>query len=224
MPRSSQTSVLRYPLTTILGTEANVRVLRELAQHGGQLSAPLIAARTRLARSNVWVGLTALVEAGVVSEAGAGRTRLYALRSGHPLAAAISALFERENDRFERILDSVREAARSREPGVLAVWIYGSVARGEDRPTSDLDIAVVTTEDRRGAIIDPMKEALHVSGEALGFRPSIVGITEQDVVRNVRDATPWWIEVARDALALLGPRPDELARQLSLRARKRGAA
>ncbi len=224
MPRSSRTSALRYPLTTILGTEANVRVLRELARHGGQLSAPAIAARTGLARSNVWAGLATLVESGIVSAAGAGRARLYAIRSGNPLGAAIDALFESEERRFEGILDSIRDAAHSLDPGIMAVWIYGSVARGEDRPASDLDVVVVTTEERKEAIIDPLRDALSLSGEMLSFHPSVVGITAKDIVRHVRETSPWWVEVTRDALALLGPRPDELVRQLRSHGKKRGAA
>ena len=49
MARSSPQSAQRYPLTTILGTDATVRLLRELARHGGQLSAPDLMRRSGLA-------------------------------------------------------------------------------------------------------------------------------------------------------------------------------
>lgn len=32
-----------------------------------------------------------------------------------------------------------------REPAIVAAWLFGSVARGDDRPTSDVDIAVLTS-------------------------------------------------------------------------------
>jgi hypothetical protein len=64
----------RYPLTSILGTEANVRLLRELYRHGGQMSAPLLTARTGPAKSSVSTALAALEGIGFVASAGTGRT------------------------------------------------------------------------------------------------------------------------------------------------------
>ena len=37
----------------------------------------------------------------------------------------------------------VREALRDTAENVLAAWLFGSVARGEDRQTSDVDIALL---------------------------------------------------------------------------------
>ena len=37
----------------------------------------------------------------------------------------------------------LRRAFRGREQGVAAVYLFGSVARGEARPSSDLDVAVL---------------------------------------------------------------------------------
>jgi len=87
MARSSAQSAQRYPLTVVLGTEANVRLLRELSRHGAQLSAPDLVRRTGLAKTSVWAGLSALEEAGVASVAGTGRSRLYSLQVDHPLRA-----------------------------------------------------------------------------------------------------------------------------------------
>jgi predicted nucleotidyltransferase len=224
MARSAPTSALRYPLTTVLGTEANVRVLRDLARHGGQLSAPTITTRTGLARSVVWKALAQLVESGIVSAAGSGRAQLYALRSNHPLGQAIDELFAREERRFDMILDGIRSSAKDCGPGVIAVWIFGSVARGEDRMASDLDIAIVTADDQNTAIMDQMRDALSQSGETLAFRPSVVRLTANDVVRHVRESDPLWAELVRDALVLLGPCPEDLARQLGSQSKKRGAA
>jgi predicted nucleotidyltransferase len=181
----------------MLGNETNVRLLRELSRHGGQLSAPDLVRRTGLAKTSVWAGLASLEEMDLVSVAGTGRARLYSMRADHPLRGALDTLFEAEERRFEAVLEAVREAARGCGPGVVAVWLYGSLARGEDRPGSDLDVAIVAAEDALADVSDAMRDALHSAGMKLGFRPSVVGIDPADV--------------ARDAVVLLGPRPDELA-------------
>jgi DNA-binding IclR family transcriptional regulator len=61
MARANHQSAQRYPLTSILGTDAGVRLARELARHGGELSAPDLVRRTGLAKASVARGLEALV-------------------------------------------------------------------------------------------------------------------------------------------------------------------
>ena len=211
MTRSSAQSTLRYPLTVILGTEANVRLLRELSRHGGQLSAPALVFRTGLAKTSVWAGLASLDAAGVVSAAGTGRTLLYSLRAAHPLRSALDTLFEAEERRFDAILEAIRAAARNSGPGLVSVWLYGSVARGQDRPGSDLDVAIVAAEDTLAAALESVRDSLQSAGEALGFTPSVVGLAIDDVARLAAERDPWWAEVTRDALVLSGPRPEDLA-------------
>ena len=89
MARSAPQSFQRRPLTAALGTEANVRILRELALHGGQLSAPSLVTRTVLAKASVRTGLAVLLQAGVVAVAGSGHAKLYSLRRSYPLRAPL---------------------------------------------------------------------------------------------------------------------------------------
>jgi predicted nucleotidyltransferase len=210
MPRSSAQSAQRYPLTFILGSEANVRLLRELFRHGGQISAPQLAIRSGLAKASVWTALVSLEAMGIVRAAGTGRSRLYGIRSDHPLAAALDALFAAEEARFAAMRQAVRTAASACGPGVLAAWIYGSVARNADGPGSDVDIVVVAEPAERARIVDAVREALAAPAATLGFVPAVVGIDPGDVDRLSREHDPWWTGVAADAMVLLGDRPDDL--------------
>lgn len=214
MPRSSPQSTQRYPLTWLLGTEANVRLLRELSRHGGQLSAPSLVTRTGLAKTSVWAGLAALQQIGMVSVAGTGRARLYSMRPNCMLRASLDALFDAEERRFQAILESIREAARAWRPQPVTVWLYGSVARGDDRPGSDLDIVVITTASPSQRELDSIRDALHVAGESLGFAASVVGLGATDIARLVRERDPWWATIESEALVITGHRPNELARRL----------
>jgi len=211
MARSAPQSAHRYPLTTILGSDAHVRILRELFRYGGQLSAPALVARSGLAKASVWAGLLSLEQTGVVSVAGSGRVRLYGIRSDHPLRDVLASLFEAEERRFDAMLEAVRSAARGGEHDVAAVWVYGSTARGEDRPGSDLDVVVVA---RRAAekVAESTRHALRSAADRLGFVPSVTAITPADAVRLAKARHPWWADVARDAIVLLGARPEALAR------------
>jgi DNA-binding transcriptional ArsR family regulator len=143
MARPRPQSTLRYPLSAILGTEGNLRVLRELARHGGELSAPSLVARTMLAPASVHQSLLALEALEIVARLGSGRVHLYRMRESHPIAPALKALFRDEEARFDAILAALRAAAAGSGEDIAAVWLYGSVARGDDKPTSDVDIVVI---------------------------------------------------------------------------------
>jgi hypothetical protein len=60
--------------------------------------------------------------------------------------------------------------------------------------------------------LELVRDALHSAGRKLRFKPSVVGLGPRDVARLARERDPWWAELMRDAVVLLGPRPDALAR------------
>ena len=93
---------------------------------------------------------------------------------------------------------------------VESLWIYGSVARGEDRLGSDLDIGVVAEADQLAAVVEAVRENLATASERLGFSPSVVGLDMEDVSRLSRDDDPWWANVVADAIVLAGRRPEDL--------------
>jgi len=221
--RAVHQSAQRYPLTSILGTDAGVRLLRELARHGGQLSAPDLTRRTGLAKASVARGLASLEATGLVTSVGTGRSVLYRLRPDHPLSPALSALLEAEERRFQSILDSARSAAESAGWGLVALWLYGSVARGEDLADSDLDLALVAEPEALPRLADAVRDGLLAPSEALGFSPSLVTLTTDDVVRLAAQRDPWWTSVTSDVVPLIGGRPEDLVATLR-RAAGRGAA
>ncbi|MEQ9330237.1 nucleotidyltransferase domain-containing protein [Thalassobaculum sp.] len=217
MAEISHESVLRHPLTTILGAKAHVRVLRELFAHGGELSAPALVRRTGLAQSSVREALMGLEPLGIVRALGQGRVRLYRVACDHPLSAPLEVLFQAEEERYQAILDAIRNAVREFGDDVLAAWLYGSVARGEDGPTSDVDIAVVIKADEVSRVADGIRERLMDAEDRLVFHLSVVPVDEDDVRRLDREGDPWWRDIQRDGIALIGPRPEELLRRLRSR-------
>jgi predicted nucleotidyltransferase len=213
MAKHRQQSVLRYPLTEILGSVANVSTLRELVRHGGELSAPSLVKRTGLAKASVRQALQILETMKIVETLGAERSRLFRVQRKHPLAAALDELFREEERRFEAVLSAIRTAA-DRCVGLTAAWLHGSVARGEDRETSDVDIAVVGEPEAMPLIEQALREALVEAEERLAFRASVVAIDTRDVLRLAAENDRWWTGLADASLAIVGDPPDVLLERL----------
>lgn len=208
-PPTNPQSALRRSLNAILAGEGHVRVLRELLRHGGELGAADVAARVALSPQHVRVVLGHLVRLGLVDQLGPGRARLYRARAAHPLAGPLAALFAAEEERFPAVLAAMRDAAAAMRPRPLAVWLYGSVARGEDTPESDVDVAVIAAGDDLDAILNDLRERLRDRAEELGVELALVGATPADVAR-AENGDPWWQSVVRDAIPVLGPDPKAL--------------
>ncbi len=215
MPRASKQSTLRFPLSAIFSSEANVRLLREMFRHGGELSAPEIGKRAGVSRQHVLRTLHGLGELGIVEAVGVSGHPSYRVRAAYPLHDVIAALFLTEEERFSAVREAIRTAAGT-DPVPEAIWIYGSVARKEDTPGSDLDVAVVLPDDLVEHATGEMRERLWPAEESLGFSASIVGISPQDVLR-LSTGDPWWTTLARDAMVLAGPDPERLAARIRRR-------
>lgn len=205
MPRTANQSFLRKPLTWILGNNANLATMRELCLHGGELSAPQLIASTGLAASSTQGALAALVEANIVRSMGSNRVKIYAVERTHPLLSHIEALFAAEDDRYARIRAGITAIAR-RTPGVAAAWLYGSVARSEDRPASDVDVALLAEGDIE-SVVQHFREKLGGTQRDLSFRASVVGVGVGDVATMAEQGRTWWTAVLDDAMTLHGPTP-----------------
>lgn len=207
MARPTPQSAMRFPLSSVFGTEANVRVVRELSRHGRQLDASTLVKRTKLTLPSVLSALSTLVEFGILDEAGSGRTRLFSMNRMSPLCVSILSLFEAEESRFNGVIEAVRECAASLGNKVIAAWIFGSVARGEDRARSDLDVLLVAHEDEVASVQRASVDFLLAKGETLSFSPSVNTLSMSDLRRLMENNDPLWKAFVNEALVISGPRP-----------------
>ena len=91
MPAPSQTqSQLRYPLTSLLRSAANVRILRAPTADRSPQSAPQRAAVAGLTPQGARLVLDALVLQRLVMEHGSGRAQLYDLNTTHSLSSPLA--------------------------------------------------------------------------------------------------------------------------------------
>lgn len=205
--RPASASATFQPLDHLLGTPGLVRVTRVLASHGHGLAIPDLARRARLALPSTRDAVRRLTDAGFVDVIGAGRSSICAIRLDHPMAAPVSALFAAERAQADAMLDGLRKAAASLRPAPAALWLYGSVARGEDQPTSDIDLALVVDGDDATGPTEAFRDAAAVAVPAHAPRLSVIGMTVTDAARLASEDAAIWRELARDAVVLAGDAP-----------------
>lgn len=210
MRRSIVQSHLQFPLTRLLGNGGNVRVLRALYRQGAPLSVAQVARDSAMTRQGVRLVLDGLASQGLVEVLGEPRAQLYVIQSRHPFAETLARLFAQERERWEALLAALRAAIRQCEP-IKAAWYYGSVARGEDVPQSDLDVVVLAADGDLDAALGAVRAAVRPVEESLLLSCSVVGVSESDLVRLSTANDAWWREIVRDAKVLVGERPEQLA-------------
>jgi len=206
-------SFARQPLDAILAGTGSLRVMRALLAHGGAIPVSRIAQDTALTPDGVRGVLRDLERTGIVKELGSGRTRFYQVISDHPIAVALDALFAAERVRFEDIIASVTTAAK--DIRIVAAWLFGSVARGEDTSDSDLDVALVISAKpgEVDPIADQVRDLLQEHERRLGFTASIVSIPLADLRRLSSEGSPLWSDLQKDVRALKGGPPERVLRE-----------
>ena len=108
LPKRPENQLLR-PLNEVLGTQANVRLLRALALSATSVTSGELARRAHLGRTSIYPALRELERAGIIEFVGAGSQRQAQLRERHPLARGLKELFRAEARRFDELITALRE-------------------------------------------------------------------------------------------------------------------
>ncbi len=123
-PIASNQKSLRNPLNELLGKEANVRLLRVMANDvEGPLTESNVAERAGLTIPGAHKALKRLLQSGFVVRVGGGQKHQYGLRRSDKLVKAMLKLFQSEKDRYETLLSAIKKRIEKLVPYPHSAWI-----------------------------------------------------------------------------------------------------
>ena len=133
-PIASGQDPLRYPLNDILGTRAQVRLLRVMATEvEGPLTVVDAARRSGLTVPGAQKALEKLLRSGFVSRVGGGRKHQYEIRRSDRLMQIAIELFQAEKNRYAQLLAALKKEIDNLSPPPQSVWIQ-VIPREIDEP------------------------------------------------------------------------------------------
>lgn len=125
----------------ILGSKSSIRVLRVLSSVSVALSITQIAQQAHMTRPAAVTVLERLEAAGIVFMTRSGNTRLYQIEPANIyVKEIIKPLFLLEQDLLGFMIEDITQTLKNLS---VAIILFGSFARGEQSPSSDVDIFVV---------------------------------------------------------------------------------
>ena len=126
-------------LEKLLGSEARVKILNLfLLNAGSEYYLREIAQRTGLAVRSVQRTAKDLTDIGILHRERRGNSVYFRLNGGNPIVPDLKAIFLKTIG----LGDQVRERLTG-ESKIDAAFIYGSVAKGDETATSDIDLAMI---------------------------------------------------------------------------------
>jgi predicted nucleotidyltransferase len=170
-----------------LASRPKLRLLRYLATHQGSLTGRALAQAAGVEAKRAAEALRDLVEAGLIQRRRAGRAFLYSMnRNSYVSSDILLPAFERERDWLKQLGKEIRLSV----PGIDSVILYGSWARNEARPESDIDLLVVTgrkkDRDRKRALQDRLDDTRGRMAERYGKPVSLLVLDRDEVRRRLR--------------------------------------
>jgi len=122
-PVASEQNVIQYPLNELLGTAANVRLMRVLAEEViDSVGIPEAAEKSGLTLAGARKALVKLAKTGYVQHVGGKRSQRFSLRKSDPITDSIRELFKNESKRYQGLKVKIREVLTSLTE-IQAAWI-----------------------------------------------------------------------------------------------------
>lgn len=177
----------RSPLDDILRGRSALRVIGTLLRHPAKGFTGRELARTAdVHPSDALTTLRRLESHGLVHRRTVGRAHEWRLQRTHFLVEPLSALLAAQDGGIRRLRDLVRDHVGS-DRRVVEATLFGSVARGEETPSSDIDLLIVVrTDDDKAGVRDAVA-SLRKAIEATFTNPLAEVIYSEDEFDSKRD-------------------------------------
>ncbi len=184
-PISIEQNSFRYPLNSILGTEAQIRLLRVMiTEVNGPISIIDAAERADLTPLGARKAMKRLADAGFVRVIGGGRKQQYEISLNDILVQAVAALFSAETDRFEHILASIRKCIEIVEPQPISAWIP-SLPTDSEHP---IKICILQDARKLRETIQNLRILFQELEREVDMTIELIGYSKADAPQQVSDS------------------------------------
>jgi predicted nucleotidyltransferase len=181
-------------LNNIVGSQAKVDLLRYMVNNPGEYTGRDLAFKSAMSHTQANRILDEFTNSGLVEQKRAGRSFLYSLNDSHYFVNDIKNLFNSEDKALDRVADIVRSKVGD---SLRYLIIFGSVARGEEGPSSDIDMVVSVKDHSIKRDLDEL--ALEISNESIALTgsPAHPLFVEESVLKNEksRERRAAWSEI-----------------------------
>lgn len=127
-------------ISKIIGDSAKIKAIKLLMKQPDGISGRELGRLIGVSHFKSHAVLTELAQQGILTVRKAGKANIYQLNKRHLLIEKLRPIFRLEENIFTLIGDFLLSNLK---PKPLSIILYGSVARNEERPDSDIDILVI---------------------------------------------------------------------------------
>jgi len=190
----------------LLGSPAKVRLLRALlASPGRDATSSQLAREAGVSPQGALNILRQLEHHGLVDGLPVGPSIVWHVRKGHHLLKALSSLLGMGSRAEDEIRHRVLKAIP--KDRVEEVVLFGSTARGEEKPDSDLDLLVIVKKPQDKALVlericEVSVDLHHEFGNSVNPlvlpRSEVLKTPNRGLLRDIeRDGITWWPQEGR---------------------------
>ena len=202
--------MLGIDLERLFRAPGQIAVLRALWKAPAALTGRQVQELAGVHNRTVMRSLQDLTQLGVVQRRAAGRANLYTLKRSHrAVRDLVDPLFKAEQSALERFVKALARVLRGH---CLSAVLYGSVARGEAKPVSDVDLLVVVEDEQAVELfeLEVQDKAERLVREGWSAMLEINLRTREKLVRKW--STPFLKQIRRQGLMVVGQTLDEVQR------------
>lgn len=194
--------MLAFPLDWILSGASHIAILRALMDSKEGMSGRAVARASRINHQTCAQALKRLEGLGIVRRMGSERTQLIRLNFDNFLVQQLLLpLLRKEREFLAHIRQDMR---RSFGQHVRAAVLFGSAARGETKPGSDVDLLLIAGAESKATARDRAREFSAAFLDRYGFRLSPIVFTAHEATARIRKKDPLLENILKEGVDL-GP-------------------
>jgi predicted nucleotidyltransferase len=156
-----------------------------------------------------------LVKEGLIEQKVEGQEKYYKLNLANPRTRKLCELFEtdkreglfKENRRLAWILEDFMKRVSGFVPETQSIILFGSAARGQITPKSDIDLLVLMTDSQEQQFKKLMDSIDKLAGEISGRHPAKLApvvMMMKDFEKSIKDKKRFAVDVLKDGVVLFG--------------------
>lgn len=185
-------------------------ILRALQDNREGMSGREVARQAGINHQACALALRRLEGLGVIQRLGNGRTQLVRLNFEHHLIKElILPLLRKERDLLSYIRREITEQFRDK---ALVITVFGSVARGQDVPGSDMDLLILAKGSDKHRMVSRAARYSTEFQQRYGLRLSPIVMTLDEAAKKVRTSDALLKNILAEGIDLL---PQRLREALS---------